>query len=150
MTTDSTTAPETSDASTSATSTTPRTTEEPTIGRLVADTTAGLSDLIHDEIALAKSELRISVKAGGLGAALFGAAAFFGVLAVVMVSIAIALLLSLIPGIQNWLAFLIVFAAYLLMAGLLGLVGLRKVKQVKPPEQTIAAVKSNKQVLKRG
>ena len=66
-----------------------------------------------------------------------------------MISIALALFL-------NWLyfglatSFLIVFAIYVLIAGLLAFIGIRKVKQVKAPEQTIAAMKSNKQVLKRG
>ena len=37
--------------------------EEPTIGRLVADASRDISSLIQNEIALAKSELKVSVKA---------------------------------------------------------------------------------------
>ena len=33
--------------------------------------------------------------------------------------------------------FLIVFGVYVLIAGLLGFVGVRKIKQVKPPERAI-------------
>jgi Putative Actinobacterial Holin-X, holin superfamily III len=122
--------------------------EEPTIGRLIADTSRDVSSLIRNEIELAKSELRFSVKAGGLGAALFGVAGFLMLLAVIMLSIAFALFLDW------WFAgtatsFLIVFAVYALLAGALAFVGLKKLKQVKAPEQTLAAVKSNKQVLKR-
>ncbi len=127
----------------------PDTSGEPTIGRLVADTTSDFSSLIRSEIELAKTELRFSVKAGGLGAALFGAAAFLGVLAIIMLSIAFGFALDNIPGIGSAIAFLIVFAVYLLIAGVLALVGLRKVKQMRAPEQTIAAVKSTSQVLKR-
>ena len=47
--------------------------EEPTIGRLVADASRDISSLIQNEIALAKSELKVSVKAGGTGAGLFAA-----------------------------------------------------------------------------
>ena len=39
---------------------------------------------------LAKSELKVSVKAGGLGIGLFAAAAFIAVLGVIMLSVAIA------------------------------------------------------------
>ena len=46
--------------------------EEPTIGRLVADASRDISSLIQNEIALAKSELKVSVKAGGTGAGLRG------------------------------------------------------------------------------
>ena len=39
-------------------------TEEPTLGRLVADASRDVSSLIQAEIALAKSELRFSAKEG--------------------------------------------------------------------------------------
>jgi len=123
--------------------------DEPTIGRLVADTSRDLSALIRSEIELAKTELKFSVKAGGIGAALFAAAAFLVLLSIIMVSIAFAFFL-------NWLyfgvatSFLLVFVVYVLVAALLAFIGVKKVKQVKAPEQTLAAVKSNKQVLKRG
>ena len=49
-------------------------TEEPTIGRLVADASRDVSALLQSEIALAKSEVKVSVKAGGIGAALLAVA----------------------------------------------------------------------------
>ncbi len=127
----------------------PSTDEDPTIGKLFADTSRDLSALIRGEIELAKTELRFSVKAGGMAVALFAAAAFLVLLAIIMISIAFAFLL-------HWLffglgvSFLLVFAVYVAIAVVLALIGVRKVKQVKAPEQTMAAVKSNKQVLKRG
>lgn len=123
--------------------------DEPTIGRLIADTTRDVSLLVRNEIELAKSELKFSAKAGGMGAAFFGAAAFVGVLAIIMLSISLAYFLWWI-GFHPALAFLTIFGLYLVIAGILAFVGLKKVKQVHAPEQTIAAVKSNKQVLKRG
>ena len=68
--------------------------DEPTIGRLVADASRDISSLIHNEIALAKSELKISVKNGGTGAGMFAGAALFGLLGIVMFSIAAALLIN--------------------------------------------------------
>jgi uncharacterized membrane protein YqjE len=128
----------------------PDTSSEPTIGRLIADTTGDLSALVRDEIALAKSELSFSVKAGGIGAAMFAVAGFLGVLALIMLSIAFAYALASLPHIGDTVAFLIVFGVYVVLAALIALLGLRKIKQVRAPEQTIATMKSNKQILKRG
>ena len=41
--------------------------EDPTIGRLFADTSRDLSALVRNEIELAKTELKFSVRAGGIG-----------------------------------------------------------------------------------
>ena len=117
---------------------------DPTIGKLVADASRDISTLISKEIELAKSELKVSVKHGGTGIGLFAGAAFLGLLAVIMVSIAIAFFLSM-TGLHLAWCFLIVFAVYLLLAGLLAFVGLRQVKQVKAPER---AVRQGKEIPK--
>ena len=124
-------------------------TDEPTIGKLVVDASRDVSSLIQSEIALAKSELKVSVRAGGISIGLFGAAAFLGVLAVIMLSVAFAYFLAM-TGLDLAWCFLIVFGAYLLLAGLLGFVGVRKVKQVKPPEKAIQQARESKSLLKRG
>ncbi|HYH34946.1 MAG TPA: phage holin family protein [Nocardioides sp.] len=112
---------------------------DPTIGRLVADASRDLSSLVSKEIQLAKSELKLSVKAGGIGLGLFAAAAFIAVLAVIMLSVAIAFLIHWGgEGLALHWAFLIVFALYLLLAGLLAWLGLRKVKKVRAPEKAIS------------
>jgi di/tricarboxylate transporter len=112
---------------------------DPTIGRLVTDASRDISTLISKEIQLAKSELKVSFKAGGTGLGLFAAAAFLGVLAVIMLSVAIAYFLNWNgDGLALHWAFLIVFGFYLLLAGLLAYVGLRKVKHVRAPERAIA------------
>jgi hypothetical protein len=121
--------------------------DEPTIGRLVADASRDISSLIRGEIALAKSELKISVRAGGIGAGLVGGAAFFALLAVVLLSIALALFVDMIPGINIAVAFLIVFVLYLLVAAILAMVGVRKFKQVGPPERAIAQAQKSKDIL---
>jgi uncharacterized membrane protein len=123
--------------------------EEPTIGRLVADASRDISALISKEIELAKSELKVSVTAGGIGAALFAAAGFVAVLAIIMLSVAIAYFIHWNgKGLDLQWAFLIVFAFYLLVAGLLVFVGIRKMKQVKAPERTIAQGKEIPRALK--
>ena len=123
--------------------------EDPTLGKLVADASRDVSSLVRNEIALAKSELKISVKAGGLGLGLFGAAAFLGALAVIMLSVAIAYFIAF-TGLDLAWCFLIVFVLYIALAGLLGFVGLRKVKQVRAPERAIHQAQETKNILSRG
>ena len=49
---------------------------EPSVGELVTSAFDDISTLVRHEIDLAKAELTVSVKNGGLAAGLFGAAAF--------------------------------------------------------------------------
>jgi hypothetical protein len=121
--------------------------DEPTIGRLVADASRDISTLIRGEIALAKSELKVSVRAGGVGSALLATAAFLGLLAIVLLSIAIAFFVDMIPGIITPVSFLIVVALYLLVAGILAMVGVKKLKKVGPPERAIAQAQKSKGIL---
>lgn len=113
---------------------------EPTIGRLVADASRDISALVQSEIALAKSELTVSAKAGGIGAALFLIAGFFGILITIMVSIGFAYLLTM-TGLHPAWAFFIVSGAYALLAGLLVFIGIRKLKKIRAPEKTIQTAK---------
>jgi hypothetical protein len=118
--------------------------DEPTIGRLITDAQRDISSLITKEIQLVKSELKISAKAGGIGIGLFAGAAFLLVLAVIMLSVAIAYFINWNgEGLDLHWAFLIVFAFYALIAALLVLIGVRKVKQVRGPE---AAIRQGKEI----
>ena len=111
---------------------------DPTIGRLVHDASRDISTLIQKEIQLAKSELKVSVRAGGLGIALFAAAGFIAVLAIIMLSVAIAYLIHWNgSGLSLHWAFLIVAGFWLLTAAICILLGIKKLKQVKAPERTI-------------
>jgi hypothetical protein len=124
--------------------------EEPTIGKLVVDAQRDISKLISAEIQLAKSELKVSVKAGGIGIALFALAGFFGLLSIIIFSVALAYLIHWNgSGLDLHWAFLIVFGIYLLTAGLLAFVGFLSVKKVKGPERAIAQAKQNKAAFKK-
>lgn len=122
--------------------------EEPTIGKLVADATRDMSSLIQNEIALAKSELKVSMKYGGTGAGLFAGAAFLGLLAIIMLSVAFAYFISM-TGLHLAWSFLIVFGAYLLIAGLMAFIGVKQVKKVKAPERAIHQAQEAKTIFKR-
>ncbi|GAA5141569.1 hypothetical protein GCM10023340_03500 [Nocardioides marinquilinus] len=123
--------------------------DEPTIGRLVHDASQDISLLLRKEIQLAKSEVKLSVKFGALGIAFFAAAAFVAVLAIIMLSVAIAYLIHWNgSGLDLHWAFLIVFVLYLAIAGLLAFLGVKKVKKVGPPEKAIGQGKEIPKALK--
>jgi hypothetical protein len=122
---------------------------EDTLGALVADASRDLSSLVRQEIALAKAELRVDLKNAATGGAMFGAAAFLVLLAVVMLSITLALFLAWL-GLDTWVAFLIVTVFFLLVAVGLALFGKRKVSKVGPPERTIRTSKDTAAFLKSG
>jgi len=116
------------------------------IGQLVAAATTELSALVHEEIALAKAELRQDVKRGVIGS---GAAIAAGVLALFSLPV---LSFAAAYGIHNlglglaW-SFTVVGAAYLLVAAVLLLLAKVKLAKVKPPRRSIASAKQSAAVL---
>ncbi|MCL7380864.1 phage holin family protein [Streptomyces sp. 35G-GA-8] len=116
------------------------------IGQLVASATAEMSALVHDEIALAKAEIRQDVKRGVTGGTAIAIAAVFALFSLPVLSFAAAY------GIHNlglglaW-SFLIVGGAFLILAALLAGLALLKFKKVKPPEKSIASAKETAAVL---
>ena len=121
--------------------------EDPTIGRLVADASRDISALVQSEIKLAKSELRVSAKAGGVGAGLLFVSAFFGLLIIILLSIAAAYFIVM-AGLDPAYAFLIVSGFYLLLAVLFILIGIRLLKKIRAPEKTIQTAKEIPAALK--
>jgi hypothetical protein len=121
--------------------------DDPTIGRLVADASRDISALLQSEIKLAKSELKVSAKAGGIGAAMLLIAGFLGLMIIILLSIAGAYFLTM-TGLDPAWAFLIVAGAYLLLAVLLVGLGILKLKKIRAPEQTIATAKEIPAALK--
>ncbi|MCP3758340.1 MULTISPECIES: phage holin family protein [unclassified Streptomyces] len=113
---------------------------ERTLGQLVASATAEMSALVHDEIALAKVEIKQDVKRAGIGS---GAAIAAGVLLLFSLPV---LSFAAAYGIHNlglglaW-SFLIVGVAFWLLAAVIGLIAMAKFKKIKPPVKTIASVK---------
>ncbi|MFB7634645.1 phage holin family protein [Streptomyces sp. NPDC056149] len=118
------------------------------LGQLVATATAEMSALVHDEIALAKAELRQDAKRAGIGSAAFVVAGVLALFALPVLSFAAAY------GIHNlglglaW-SFLIVGGAFLIIAALLILVAMAKIKKIKKPEKSIASAKETAAVLQK-
>ncbi|MER7989704.1 phage holin family protein [Streptomyces noursei] len=118
------------------------------LGQLVATATAEMSALVHDEIALAKAELRQDAKRAGIGSAAFMVAGALALFALPVLSFAAAY------GIHNlglglaW-SFLIVGGAFLVIALLLILIAMAKIKKIKKPEKSIASAKETAAVLQK-
>ncbi|HEY9393068.1 MAG TPA: phage holin family protein [Nocardioides sp.] len=121
--------------------------EDPTIGKLVVDATRDISELVNKEITLAKQELKVSMTNAGVGVGLFATTAFLLVLAVIMLSFSAAYFIHWAGLGLHW-SFLIVFGFYVLLAALLGFIGVLKVKKVKAPERAIAQGKEIPRALK--
>jgi uncharacterized membrane protein YqjE len=120
---------------------------EPSIGQLVADASASVSNLIHSEIELAKLELRSSVKNAGTGVGLFAAAAVILVYCLTFGFFALAEGIAA-AGLPRWAAFLIVFGMQFLVALLCAFIGYKKVRRVRAPERTIRTTKETVDYLK--
>jgi hypothetical protein len=110
--------------------------DDPTIGRLVADASRDISTLLSKEIELAKSELKVSVQAGGTGIGLLAGAAFIAVLGVIMLSFTLVYFIHWAGLALHW-AYLIVTVFWFLVCAILAWIGVKKVKQVGPPERAI-------------
>src|SRR6266436_468661 len=97
------------------------------LGDLVALAVSDISQLVRYEVDLAKLELKSDARRLGIGAALFGIAAFAGCLVLMVLSFAFAYGLSAL-GIWLWAAFLIVAGTYVLLAALAVLIGFTRFK----------------------
>src|SRR5688500_17345739 len=117
-------------------------TEDKSLGELVATATRDLSLLVHQEIELAKVEIKRDVAAAGKGAGLFGGAGFAGVLALLFLSVSAAYGIAWL-GVPLGCAFFTVGLIYLIVAAVLGLSGKKKIGEVGPPEKTIETVKDD-------
>jgi hypothetical protein len=110
------------------------------LGDLVAQATTDISQLVHYEIALAKSELKMDARRVGIAAAL-AVIGLFG-LCLVVVLLCFAFAYGLIAaGIWAWAAFLIVAGTCVLFIGVAGLIAygrVRKVTGMKMTRQTVS------------
>jgi hypothetical protein len=111
--------------------------DSPAVGDIIKGITDDVKHLVQSEIELAKAELIPSAKKAGIGAGMFGGAGYFGINGLTLLYVAAALGIYAL-GLSLWLSFLIVAVALLLVAAILGLIGLRNVKKIKGPEKTIA------------
>ncbi len=115
---------------------------EKSLGELVATATKDLSVLMQQEVALAKTEIKKEVAAAGKGAGMFGGAGLTGLFALIFLSISLAYAISWFGIGLGW-GFFIVGMLYLIVAGVLALLGKKQISKVGPPAKTIATVKDD-------
>ena len=118
--------------------------QEP-IGELLKRLSNETTQLIRQELELAKAELAEKGKTAGLGAGMFGAAGVTALLG--LGALTACLILALNHAVADWLAALIVAAVWTAAAGVLALRGRDKVQEASPPipEQTVETVKKDVQ-----
>lgn len=121
------------------------TTEEPQLRELLKQLASESSDLMRNEMALAKLEIRDMAREVALDSAKLAAAiglALAGALA--LMAAAVIGLGHLLDG-QFGLAALIIGALMLLIGGLMARGGIQGLKQMPKAEQTVRSMKTNKE-----
>lgn len=116
--------------------------DERTLGELVATATKDMSQLVHKEIQLAKTELKEEAVRAGKGLGLVGASAALGLPAALMLLTACALGIDELGLATVW-GFVVMGGFCLLLAGALAGLGAKKMVKVRPPERTIQTVRSD-------
>jgi uncharacterized membrane protein YqjE len=116
--------------------------ERPT-GELVKDLSTHVSTLVRQELELAKVELSAKGKQAGIGAGMFGGAGLFALFG--FGALTAAAIAALSTAMATWLAALIVAVVYFAIAGIVALLGKRRVKHATPlaPERAIDSTKQD-------
>jgi hypothetical protein len=102
-----------------------------------------LSQLVREELALARAEMTVKAKRAGTGAGLFGAAGILALYGLAALLTTLVIVLDLVMPL--WLATLIVTVVLLAAAGVMALVGRGQVREATPPvpEQAVDSVKAD-------
>jgi hypothetical protein len=113
------------------------------VGELLKQLANETTTLVKQEIDLAKAEFAEKGRRAGPGFGMWGAAGVIGLLA--LGALTAFFILALDGFMPNWLAALIVAAAYGAIAGVLYLTGKQRVAEAGPakPEQTIETLKED-------
>jgi hypothetical protein len=109
--------------------------DQPTLGELVALASRDVSLLIHQEMELAKAELKKSATSAGIGAGFLGLAGGLGIFALKAITQA--------GGIDRYWSYAIVAGAYLLIAGILAIFARNRFARIGPPARTLRTVKDD-------
>jgi uncharacterized membrane protein YqjE len=118
------------------------------LGGLVALAVSDISQLVRYEVDLAKLELKDDARRLGIGAVLFGFAAFVGGLVLMVLSFAYAYGL-IAAGIWGWAAFLIVAGTYVVLAALAVLIGVTRFKGLTGLRKTRSTVSGDLALIRR-
>ena len=115
------------------------------IGALIGEATKHISTLVRAEVELARTEITAEVKKGLQGSIFFVVALTVVLFSLFFLFFFLAELLALWVGRPG--GFAIVFGLMLLVAGLSGFLGYRRMRKIRPPERTISTLKESAAVL---
>ena len=123
--------------------------DDRSIAELVRQLSEQSSELARKEVELAKAEMEIKARRLGMGAGAFGGAGILGLFA--FGALTAAAILALATAMDAWLAALVVGVVYADIAGVIALVGRRKVQEGSPPipERAADSVKEDVETAKR-
>lgn len=114
--------------------------EDRSIGEIASEVLDNASDLVRKEIALAKAEATLSAKKAGTGAGLFAAAAAFGLMVLVALTLAmwwaIAVLIGTVDEPAPGLSGVIVAVIWAVIAAILAFAGKSQFDKMEGLEQT--------------
>ncbi|MFC1408554.1 phage holin family protein [Streptacidiphilus sp. N1-12] len=118
------------------------------VGDLVSRATAQISQLVREELLLARAEMSQKGKRLGIGGGLFGGAGLLAVLG--LQALVVTAIAGLAMAVPVWASALIVAAVLLLVAAVLALAGKREVARAVPPapEQAVAGLKADVETIK--
>ena len=117
--------------------------DEQSTGELVQHASEQITQLVREEMALARAELTEKGRHAGMGAGLIGGGGLLALYGLgVLLVVAVLALDEVMPA---WLAALIVAVAVFIAAGVLALLGRRQVQQATPPmpEQAAQSVRAD-------
>ncbi|MBW5423137.1 phage holin family protein [Streptomyces sp. BG9H] len=118
--------------------------DDPSIGDLLSEISTDLSQLVRDEIELAKAEIKQESTKAGKAVGMLGGAGYAGHLALLLGSLTVIFALSHVVDIA-WAA-LIVTAVWAVVAAVLYKTGRKRLRTVNlKPEQTVETLKEDAQ-----
>lgn len=120
-----------------------------TSGQLALAFTDQVTRLVKDEIALAQAEVKAKLPKLGIGAGLLAAAGLLVLCALVALLVGAGLAIAI--ALPSWAAALILGGGFVLLAGVLGLVGRAGLKKGSPPvpREALAGVRTDLALVKR-
>lgn len=117
-------------------------TEDRSLSELISGVVENLQNIVRYEVQLAKTEITDEAKTAGRGIAMLAVAAVVGIYAVGL--FLLTAVWALATQVDRWLAALIVAVVVTVVAGILAMVGKKRLDEFNPkPEQTIESVKED-------
>ena len=123
---------------------TPPGSAEKSLGEIVTEVSAKTSLLVREEIELAKAEVTQKVSKLAKGGVFFAIAGVLAIFGLVYFFIFLAEGIADWFSLKVWVGYLIVTALIFVIAGVLGLLGLRSIKKGSPPVPKMAIEEAKK------